>query len=303
MTRPAPWVLLAVALGAAPAFCQELLPRAYWPAPKGTKVFNLGYVYTDGDVVIDPSLPFDGVNTRTHAVSVAYSQVLNLAGRTASVTVALPAAATDIEADTGSDVLSGSISGLADLQVRLAINLLGAPTMTPQEFQQYRKTPPRNVLGTSLKIQVPIGEYNPSRQANIGTSRWAARPELGYVRLLGNRERWAAEVSAGVWIYGDNANFLGLTLEQQPLFAAEAHLVSRRSPGRWFSLDWNYYEGGRTTVGRLRKDNRQQNSRIGVTFVFPVKRHVWKVALSDSLTIREGGDYFGIMLGYAYVWN
>jgi len=82
----------------------------------------------------------------------------------------------------------------------------------------------------------------------------------------------------------------------------EAHLVRRISSGRWFSLDWNYYQGGQTTVIGNSNDDEQQNSRIGATYNHAIKRHVLKVAFSDSLRIEEGGDYWSVLLGYSYAW-
>jgi hypothetical protein len=104
-------------------------------------------------------------------------------------------------------------------------------------------------------------------------------------------------------LYGDNEDFRFGRLEQRPMLGLEIHLVRRISPGKWISLDWNYYQGGRTTVAGDQKDNRQENSRIGVTFAFPIKRHVFKVAFSESLRVKEGGDYLGVLLGYSYAWN
>jgi hypothetical protein len=295
--------LLVLAFYGAPAVCQELTPRAYWPAPKGTKVVSIGYSYTEGDVLVDPSLPVDGVDSDTHGASVSYYQLFGLAGRTAGLSLALPAVATRFRAELESEDLGKSLSGLSDPQLRFNINLIGAPTMTPQEFQAFRKEPPRSILGASLRIQLPTGEYNNDRVANIGTSRLAAKPELGYIHRIGSGGRWAAEFALGVWIYGDNTNFVGSRREQASMTAAEAHLVHSSPAGRWLSLDFNYYGGGRTTVEGVRKDDRQQNSRLGATLTLPVKRHVWKIAVSDSLTIKKGGDYWNLLLGYSFVWN
>jgi hypothetical protein len=307
MTSPQPNLrfappLLVLALFCAPAVCQELAPRAYWPGPKGTKVASLTYYFTSGDIVADPSLS-TGVDSDTHSASVSYFQIFGLAGRTAGLSLGLSAVATSITAQLESGAINESLSGLSDLQFRFNINLVGAPAMTPQEFQAFRKDPPRGILGASLKIQLPTGEYNNDRTANIGTSRWAAKPELGYIYRIGSQGRWAAELTLGAWIYGENTSFVGKTRQQDPMASGEIHLVRSFSSGPWFSLDWNYYEGGRTEVDGERNDDWQQNSRLGATLAFPVERHVWRVALSDSLTVKKGGDYLGVLVGYSYLWN
>jgi hypothetical protein len=69
---------------------QELTPRAYWPAPKGTKVLVLAYAYQTGDVVTDPSLPITGVDSTIHSGAVTYQQTFSLFGRTTNLHIELP---------------------------------------------------------------------------------------------------------------------------------------------------------------------------------------------------------------------
>ena len=68
MRTSRPWTraLLASAVCgvlALPAGAQELSPRAYWPAPRGTQLLFVGYSYSWGDIVTDPSLPVVGVDS------------------------------------------------------------------------------------------------------------------------------------------------------------------------------------------------------------------------------------------------
>jgi hypothetical protein len=295
---------LVFMLASFPTQGQELAPRAYWPGPTGLNVLSLGYVLTDGDVLVDPTLPVDAVDATTNVITLIYHRFFDLADRTATFTIVQPYADSefDIDVESGQRVTTET-SGLADLQLRLGINLLGAKAMTPEEFQQYRQEPPGHILGASIKVQVPTGEFNPDRVANVGTSRWSIKPELGYIHPFGERKRWVVEAVLGIWFYGDNNDFLGGTLEQESIFGPELHLVRRIKPGTWVSLDWNYYEGGQTRVDGKRKENRQQNSRLGVTFATSIRQHGFKVSYSDSLTVEEGGDYSGILLSYSYAWQ
>ncbi len=57
---------------------QDLTPRAYWPAPKGTKVAIFGYLYSTGDVLMDPSLPLYCVDSKIHTGVLAYLQTISL---------------------------------------------------------------------------------------------------------------------------------------------------------------------------------------------------------------------------------
>ena len=67
-----------------PMSAQELSPRTFWPAPKGTKIAVAGYSYSFGDVIMDPSTPISGVDSKIHTGLLAYMQTFNLAGRTAN---------------------------------------------------------------------------------------------------------------------------------------------------------------------------------------------------------------------------
>ena len=48
-------------------------------------------------------------------------------------------------------------TGLLDPQVRFAVNLLGGPALTPQEFRQHKQ---ETTLGASLTVNVPFGQYD-----------------------------------------------------------------------------------------------------------------------------------------------
>ena len=54
--------ILSLASGV--SLAQELTPRAYWPAPKGTQVLTMAVLHHSGDTVPDPSLPLTGVDSR-----------------------------------------------------------------------------------------------------------------------------------------------------------------------------------------------------------------------------------------------
>ena len=89
------WLLslaLAAALVTSPASGQDLEPRFLSPAPVGMNFGVLAYGYSSGNVLLDQSLPLEGVTARIHGVSAAYVRSLGIFGRSAQVAVALPTA-------------------------------------------------------------------------------------------------------------------------------------------------------------------------------------------------------------------
>lgn len=280
------------------AFTQELTPRANWPAPQGTKILLAGYAYSTGDIVTDPSLPLVGVDSTIRTGVFAYQQTISLVGRTTNIQFELPYTDATTSGEFRGNTVDREISGIGDVSATISINLMGAPTMTRAEFQAFRQNP-KPILATSLKVVAPTGEYEPDELVNIGTNRWAAKFKLSYLRPI--PAKWVLEMTAGVWVFQDNDEFLGVTREQEPITAIELNLVKRFRPGFWASIDSNYYSGGRTIVDDDEREDFQRNSRLGVTLVYPfAERHAIKASYSAGVATESGGDYNTFVLNYLY---
>jgi hypothetical protein len=265
---------------------QELTPRAYWPAPTGTQVLSIGAVHTSGDIIPDPSLPISGLDSEITSLHVGYLRTLDLFGRSSNLIVNLPYATGDTIVD--SDIVGRVVRdyrGVGDLGVTLSVNLMGAPALTPETFAALRRDPPP-IIGASLKVVAPTGNYDEDRVINVGANRWAAKLEVGSIFVL--HPKWLLELEAGAWFFGDNDEFLGsLTREQNPIYSAEVHLVHRFRPGFWASLDFNGYKGGRSRVDGRRLNDLQRDSKAGFTLVFPFAT---KQAIKASYTYGSVND-------------
>jgi hypothetical protein len=293
------WALCS--LWAAGTAAQELSPRAYWPAPKGTKVLITGYSYSSGDTLTDPSLPVYDVDSRLHSAVLGYLQTFSLWGRTANIVGELPYTWGSTKGFLFGDPARRDLSGFSDLSVTLAVNLHGAPTMTPVDFQALRANP-HPILGASLKVRAPTGHYDDNKLINVGANRWAIKPELGYMIPL--KPTWVLELEAGAWFFTDDDDFLNGQRKQHPIFAAEIHLVKRIRPGFWASLEANYYAGGRQVIGGNRHVDIQRNSRIGGTVVFPFAgRHAIKVGFSRGWVTDFGNDFDQFLVSHILVFR
>jgi len=290
--------LLCAALASVDALAQDLTPRTYWPAPKGTRLLILGYAHQTGDVVTDPSIPITGVDSRIDSGVLAYQQTVDLFGRTANFQVEVPYVDGTTTGMVSDEPGRRDVSGIGDIAATLTINLLGAPSMSPADIRELRQQP-RPILGAGIKVVAPTGKYEADKLINIGTNRWAMRLQLGYIRPLS--QKWLLEMSAGAWFFQDNDEFLGMTREQDPIGALNFHLVRRFRPGFWASLDLNYYLGGHTTVGGDRNADLQRNSRVGFSLAYPFKgRHAVKIGVSEGVVTESGGDFRTLTLNYVY---
>jgi hypothetical protein len=280
---------------------QELTPRQYWPAPKGTKVLVFGYVYSSGDVLMDPSIPLYGVDSKIHTGLVAYLQTISLWGRSANFIVELPYSWGKTKGRIYDTPASKDFAGFNDLGVTLSFNLLGAPSMNPKDFMGLRADP-RPILGASLKVLAPTGHYEKGKLINVGSHRWSFKTELGYIHPLA--KKWLLELDLGVWFFTADKDFLVGVREQNPLAALQAHLVRRFKAGFWAALDVNYFTGGQQTIGGGKLIDWQHNSRIGLTVVVPfLRRHAIKAGYSIGAYTKYGNDFNQLVLSYQVVLN
>jgi hypothetical protein len=294
-------IVLSVMIGwCAEVSAQELAPRAYWPSPNGTNVLTLAYQHSTGDILTDPSLPITGVNSNINLAQLSYQRTFSLWQRTTTLQFNLPYSWGTTEGFVEGQYRNTSVSGIADARVRFAVNLLGAPSMDAKGFQALRANP-RTQIGASLLVQVPVGEYDPDKLINVGTNRWAVKPAVGIIWPM--YPTWLLEFELGVWLFGDNDEFVGTTREQDPILSTEAHLVKRFRPGFWASLDANYYVGGQTTVGQEIREDLQRNSRIGASIVYSFKpRHAIRASFSAGVVSESGGDFNIFSMSYIYSW-
>jgi len=280
------------------ARAQELEPRTYSASPVGTNFVVLSYSYLTGNVLTDPSLPVTNVRARINTVSLGYERTFGLAGHTASVAFAIPYDRGNLSGDVIDAPTEVHRAGMGDLRMRFALNLIGGPALPPEEFARHPET---TSVGVSLTMSAPTGQYVPSRVVNIGTNRWAFKPEIGISQPVGN---WFFEAIAGTWFFTTNSNFFGdHQHSQDPLFTFQLHGGYSFGPGFWIAADIGYAAGGGTSLNGVSDHDRQSNVRYGVTFSAPLARG-WsaKLALSNGFITRAGGNYKEVSLTLQYHW-
>jgi hypothetical protein len=292
--------VVSIVLGglASSAFAQELVPAAYTPAPYGVNLVSFAAVYNSGDLAFDPAGPIEDASAKIFASTVGYARTLGVAGRAANIGVIVPYVLGEVEGIYIGEQAFAERSGFGDLALRFAVNLFGAPAMSPKEFSTFR---PRTLIGVSLVVRAPTGQYDPSKLINIGTNRWAFKPEIGFVRVIG---RWAIDAYVGGWLFTDNTDFFGgLTREQDPILSTQFHVRYLIQPGLWAAIDGNFWRGGQTTVAGTLNDDKQHNSRVGLTVSMRLGRsHSLRVAASRGAITRIGGDFSSIGVSYGYSW-
>lgn len=277
---------------------QELEARAYAPNPVGARFLVLSYAHSEGDMLLNASSPIKDFEVRANTYSAGIGGTFALWDRLASAALVVP-----YIDGTATGLVNGipdrvDREGTSDLRLRLTLSLLPGSAQSVADFM---RAAPDRTLGVSLVVNAPSGEYFDDKLVNLGTNRWALRPEFGGSRRFG---RWNLDGSLGVWLYGDNDEFLGnKERSQEPVTTLQGHLSYTFAPRLWLGASGTWYTGGTTSVDGVSDRNRQGNSRAGLTLAIPVgQENSIKLAWSKGVTARFGGDLETYSLTWQYLW-
>ena len=292
-----PFLALMLLSGIAQA--QEIEPRTYTNAPVGVNFLVIGMGYSQGGISFDPAVQLTNAKIKTDLAALAYARVLDIGGQSAKFDLIVPYASLNGTAEYVGEPVAREVSGFGDPKLRLAMNFYGAPALTLDEFANYRHD---LIIGGSLQVSLPVGQYDRDKLVNIGTNRWYVKPELGISKGWG---RWTLEGTASATIFGDNDDFFGgKHREQAPIYGFQGHLVYGFPSGIWGALTAAHFSGGRTTLDGIRGNDLQQNSRLAATLAFPVNRqNSIKIYASSGVYTRTGTDFDTIGLAWQYRWG
>ncbi|WP_304896510.1 transporter [Methylicorpusculum sp.] len=277
----------------------DIEPRSYSNIPIGLNFLVTGYAHTSGNVTFAPSVPITNGKLETHSAFLAYVRSLDFWGKSGKIDIIIPHAWISGEADVLGETRTREVGGFADPLVRLYVNIYGAPALSMKEFANYQQD---TLVGLSLAVSAPGGQYDPTKLVNIGTNRWFIKPELGISKAWGPL---TAEIAAGAFIFTDNDEpFQGKNLEQDPLYSLQAHLIYNVTRGIWVAFDTNYYTGGETTKDQIEGNNLQENWRVGGTLALPLSRQ-FSVKLYGNTGVysRTGSNFDIVGMAFQFRWG
>jgi hypothetical protein len=191
------------------------------------------------------------------------------------------------------------MSGFGDPRFRVSVNLFGAPALSAKDFVNYQQD---LIVGVSMQVSAPLGQYDDSKLLNLGFNRWSFKPELGISKAWGP---WTFELTPSVLIFSDNKDFFGgNTFSQAPIYTVQGHILYTFKSGIWMALDGLYFAGGHTALNGVRSDNEQVNTRVGFTLALPVDRNnSLKLSASTGVTTRTGSEFSAVGVAWQYRWG
>ena len=315
--------VVTVTVISGPADAQDDGARAYWKGRSGTNVVS--FQYLDMHLDASDSVGFDPANYIYPAADVDagifianYARHMTLFDRPASLMVNVVGGGVEVNFDVSLTPLeflppgvdpdisfSQSASGYADPTVQLDINLFGTPPLIAG-FDQLNYEPTWT-LDVALMLGVPIGEYDSNKVVNLGLNRNYGRIAFpfkyhfgvfapGYMRSL--------EIIPSVWLFGENDDFVGQKLDNEPLYQVEAHWTQDFTPTFFGSIDLLYRKGFQSEINGVDLGGDIEIGNIGATLNFQV---------TDNLTLRASfsSNVFGnsdidssmVRIQFVYAWH
>ena len=291
--------MMVLLLSATVARAAEIEPRSYVNTPVGINFLLAGYAYSDGGLATPGSVPIKNAQLKMNTGILAYARTLDVWGKSGKFDVILPYSQLSGNATFAGQTRERNVSGLNDPLLRFSVNFYGAPALSLKKFSDYRQD---LIIGASVQVSVPLGQYDETKLVNLGNNRWFVKPDIGISKAWGPL---TLEVSTGVTFFSNNDDYLGdNTLEQGPLCSSQIHVTYNFSRGIWAALSGTYDYGGRTEIGGVQNDEVENNSRLGATFALPVNRNnAIKLFASIGIHTSMGSDVDQAGVVWQYWWG
>jgi hypothetical protein len=306
-----------------PARAQDDGARAYWKGREGTHVISFQYLPmfmdAEGSKAFAPGqyiYPNSKIDAHILMASYGYHFTLPWVKRPSVISVNVVGGKIGIDVDTttappelvppGADpAFSQSSAGFGDPNTQLTVNLFGTPPLKSNvDLLNYEPTWTVDFAGL---LAFPIGTYESDKLVNIGQNRWYGRlalPLKYHFRVFAPGRMSSFEVMPSVWLFGENDNFLGQKLENDPLWSVEAHLTHDFTTTFYGSLDLLYQNGFRSQLDGANVAEKLEIGSIGFTLNYQVSDNAG-IRTSFSSNVFGDGDLNTAVLRvqFTYAWN
>jgi hypothetical protein len=282
--------------------------RFYWKTLSGTNAVPLIVESLSGNTnPFDPAhmVSADADIDATMAL-VGYAKFFPLFDRAAMAAVLLPMGRISGDVTVAGRAFSQSVNGFGDPMLEFVVNVLGPPAqMNIPDALRYE---PGFSVDLLVDLALPIGEYDDDQALNIGQNRWYGRLGMPVIWQLGPwvpGRRTTLEFLPAVWLFGDNDDYVGQTMETDPLFQLDAHLTRDLTEHFWGSIDGAWYYGGKATINGDSGD-KLNNIGLGLTLGYQINDNLnltvsYKSTINDDAPDDLKMDMF--MVSFVYGWH
>jgi len=311
--KPAAWLWLVVAtmlaIGALcpPRAVAQVPARFYWKTLSNANAVPLIVESLNGN-----TNPFDAAHTVTPGADFdatlalpGYARTFSLLDRAAMIAILEPVGRISGEVTVAGRTFNQAASGFGDPMLEFDINVLGPPAQ--KIIPDVLRYKPGFSVDLLVDLALPIGEYDSSQPLNIGQNRWYGRFGVPIVWQLGPwvpGRRTTVELLPAVWLFGNNDDYVGQTLETDPMFQLDAHLTRDLTEHFWGSLDGAWYNGGQPSIDGT-PGEKLSNLGFGLTLGYQINDNLnltfsYKSTVNDDAPEDLRMDVFMVSLVYGW---
>jgi len=304
------WVVAAMlATGALwpPQALAQVPARFYWKTLSDSNAVPVIFQSLSGN-----TNPFDPAHTIAPGASldatlgiVGYARTFSLFDRAAMAALLLPMGNISGEVTVAGRTFNQSASGFGDPMIEFNFNVIGPPAQ--KNIPDVLRYEPGFSVDLLADLAVPIGEYDNSQPLNIGQNRWYGRFGMPTILQIGPwvpGQRMTLELLPAVWFFGNNDDYVGQTIETDPLFQLDAHLTRDITEKLWASLDAAWYYGGEATINDVQGE-KLNNIGLGITLGYQINDNLnltvgYKSTINDSSSDDLRMDSFMVSLVFGW---
>lgn len=287
---------------------QEVPARFYLKGLSGANAVPVIFKSMSGNTnpfdpahAVTPNANFDATMTM-----VGYAKTLPVMDRAAMVAFILPMGRISGEVNVGGNTVSQSTKGFGDPMAEFNINLIGPAAQ--KDIPAAMRYEPGFSLDMLADLALPIGEYDNDKTPNIGQNRWYGRvglPMMWQIDAWVPGQKTTFELLPAAWIFGDNDDFTGQTMETDPMYRLDAHLTRDFTERLWGSLDASWYNGGKATINGI-SGEKIDSTQLGLTLGYALDDNInmtvgYMSTINDDAPSDMSMDSF--MLTFVYGWH
>jgi hypothetical protein len=286
----------------------QLPARFYWKTLSGGYAVPLIVESMSGNTnPFDPAHTVNaGANVGATLVMAGYVHTFSLADRSALIAVIVPMGRIAGDVSEEGEMVTKQTGGYGDPMIEFVVNIIGPRAQ--KNIPDALRYEPGFSVDLLADLAVPIGEYDSSQPLNIGQNRWYGRLGVPIVWQLGAwvpGRRTTLELLPAVWLLGKNNDYVGQTLETDPIFGLDAHLTRDLTEHLWAGLDGVWYVGGKSSVNGLPAGEKLNNAGVGVTLGYTLTNNLgltftYKSTVNDRAPEKLRMDVFMVSLVFGW---
>jgi len=209
------------------------------------------------------------------------------------------------EATVTGRTFNESANGFGDPMFEFVLNVIGPRAQ--KNIPDSLRYEPGFSADLLADLALPIGKYDNTKPLNLGQNRWYGRLAAPIVWQIGPwvpGRRTTLELLPAVWLFGANDDYVGETLETDPMFQLDAHLTRDFTEHFWASFDTTWYTGGQATIGGVTGE-KLNNFGLGFSLGYTINDNLsltvgYKSTVDDFAPEDLRMDNFTVSLMYGW---